>query len=503
MTVWLSVWWILVHGLFGQRILLPLMSSSSAVFPPITLGVHAAHDNGASSATTVVVGPMTPTAGSTIVCDVKYTTSANITSVADNVNSGVYQIAASLIRDPNHDFVIGTFYKENVAASATTITLTYTAAGTNSQMACREWKGVPTSYSLDSSFIAQQAATATNPNSGSTLTPFANGEVVNAVVYDSGGTVTVGTCCTGLLDAASKLSPQYVIQTTATSTNGAFVNATSADYAANMTAFAPNTGGFCDFTGLIDWNGGSLGNGATPTFADLEAKTKGMAAQPNADRKIGGTAPGWAFPSGVPAGLTYSTSAYVPLSRTRACPFYSGRGTGTLGLNEASGNPSDRIALFFDSTQPKTSLWLCFSTDMGTVSGTKDLVSLNANASVLGNDDFANIQINNNGTLGGQKFALEYQGGTTVISTTTFVQNTNYGLLLTFNQAAAHTLKIYNGCGASPSLLETLTATGSISGGAPAGIMNLPAGADTYAPGVNFRVGAVALDILYGGAILP
>ena len=125
----------------GQNAMFFSSNVSSAAFPPITLGVHAAHDNGASTATTVVVGPMTPTAGSTIVCDVKYTTSANLTSVADNVNSGVYQIAASMLRDPNHSFVLGTFYKENVAASATTITLTYTATGTNGQMACREWKG--------------------------------------------------------------------------------------------------------------------------------------------------------------------------------------------------------------------------------------------------------------------------------------------------------------------------------------------------------------------------
>ena len=479
------------------------MSSSSAAFPPITLGVHAAHDNAASSATTVVVGPMTPTAGSTVVCDVKYTTSANFTSLADNVNSGVYQIAASMLRDPNHSFVLGTFYKENVAGSATTITLTYTATGTGGQMACREWKGTPTTYSFDSSFVSQQALTATNPNSGSTLTPFANGEVINAVAYDDAGTTTVGACCTALLDAASTLSPQYVIQTTATSTNGAFVNANSGgNYAANMTAFAPNTGGFCDITGLIDWSGGALGNGATPTVADLNAKTKGMTPQPNADRRIGNNPPGWIL-SGAAAGLTYSTSAYVPLSRTRGCPFYSGSGTGTLGLNEASGNPGTGATLYFDNTQPKTSMWLCFSTDMGLVNGTKDLGQLAIVGSQLGNEDFANILISSNGTLGGQTFSLEYKGGTTVAATTTFVKNTNYGLLLTFNQAAAHTLKIYNGCGANPTLLETVTANGFVSGGAPAGIVSFPAGSDAFSAGVNFKVGAVALDILYGGTILP
>ncbi len=476
--------------------------SASPVFPPITLGVHAATDNGAATATTVVVGPITPTAGSTMVCDVKYTTSANFTSLADNCNSGVYQIAASMLRDANHDFVVGTFYKENVGACATTITLTYTATGTHGQMACREWKGTPATYTFDSSFVAQQAATATNPNSGSTLTPFANGEVLNAVAYDDAGTTTVGACCTALLDAVSTLSPQYKIQTTATATNGAFVNASGGDYAANMTAFGPNVGGFCDFTGIIDWSGGALGDGATPTVADLNAKTKGMTPQPNADRRIGNNPPGWIL-AGAAAGLTYSTGAYVPLSRTRRCPFYSGSGTGTLGLNEASGNPSTGATLYFDSTQPKVSLWLCFSTDMGEAGGTKDLVQLAAVGSQLGNDDFANVQINDNFTPGGRLFALEYKGGTTVPSVTTFAQNTNYGLLLTFNQAANHTLKIYNGCGASPTLLETVTATGSISGGAPAGIMSLPSGADSFPPGINFKVGAVALDILYGGTILP
>src|SRR5207249_1241865 len=91
-----------------------------------------------------------------------------------------------------------------------------------------------------------------------------------------------------------------------------------------MAAFAPNTGGYCDSSMIIDWTGGT--NGATVSLANLETSTKGGRQQPGSD-----VASGWSFAGAAP-GMTYSTLAYRPFVRTLSCPVYSGSGTGTLGI---------------------------------------------------------------------------------------------------------------------------------------------------------------------------
>jgi len=46
--------------------------------------------------------------------------------------------------DNGHNYSIGSYYHENVAASPTTVTLAYSPAGTHCQMACLEVQNVPT-----------------------------------------------------------------------------------------------------------------------------------------------------------------------------------------------------------------------------------------------------------------------------------------------------------------------------------------------------------------------
>src|ERR1035441_8907915 len=57
---------------------------------------HAVTDNGSASSATVVVGPITPTAGDGITCEVTALTGSSastFSSVADNVNLGNYTAA--------------------------------------------------------------------------------------------------------------------------------------------------------------------------------------------------------------------------------------------------------------------------------------------------------------------------------------------------------------------------------------------------------------------------
>jgi hypothetical protein len=467
---------------------------------PITLGVHAAHDTAASSATTVVVGPITPTAGSTMYCAIKYPIASTLPSISDNVNSGVYQPAVSRLRESAHNFLFATYYKENVAASATTITLTYTTTGTHAQMACKEIKGVPASYALDSSVTQSQAVNGANPATPNSYTPFANGEMVLSDAYISTGTVTAGTNFT-LLDNTGTLDPEYWIQTTKTATTGAFADVSAADNAVGMAAFGPNVGGNCDGTVVIDWSGAGAANAGTPTTTTLQASTHGDQAQPNADNV--NPRPGVWILGGSAAGITYATAAYRPLVTSRTCPFYTGSGTGTLGLAKTS-NAAGGIGLGFDTLQSKVTHAACFFTDTPVShSGTIDTLSISGGDSI-GNPDYVLIQVNSNGST--SSFVLETQSGSTN-SSTAWVQNTSYWIRIEYNKASFHKAYIYTfsgaNCTGTPTLQETITASTTVTGGGPADTLSYFTASDSYATGTNFYFGSAIADIYYGSSLMP
>jgi len=481
---------------------LPLLGVGAGAFgagyAPITIGVH----NNATCASTTSCGVAvgTPSAGSVIYC-VAITQINNAVVVSDSVNSGNYQPLPSRLRDANHDVYLGGYYKENVAASATTVTVSgFTSS--NSQIACEEVKGTRATYTVDSNVIASLAGSGANPNSGTTITPTSNNEIVFSGLYRA-ATPTAGTNFT-LIDGSGSLWPEYWIQTTATATNGPFT--VSASYnAVAMTAFARNAGGSCSETMIFDWSGAV--NTTAVSTTNLAASTHGGAAQANADGVA--NPPGW---NAAGSGITFTTNslAYSPLANSRTCPFYSGLADGSgltcvhCGLQFATSTGAGTGGgYYFQSNQPNASLWACVATDTPVShNGTIDVLAISGGDNGIDNPDYVNLQMNSNGAT--TNFALEHLGGgATVYSTTQWAQNTKYGIRMTYKQAGLHTIEIYNGCGNNPTKLETLTSNSAVSGGGTADKMALFGNANSYATGTNFFVGAVALDTLYGAAILP
>jgi hypothetical protein len=493
--------WFALDPLSGQLPLLGAGTTRSAS-QPVTLGVHAFTDNNTTTATTVAVALGTPTAGSTVVCAFKYPNASTFTSLADNVNAGVYQPAATLMREQNHNYRGGIFYRENVAASSTTVTLTYATTGTHAQMACVEVKGAATAYAFDSTFAATKALTGTNPTSGSTLTPFGNGRFLyGALLFDT-GTTTAGANFT-LLDqagavASAALYPEYWIQTTATATTTPYANVSSANYGVWTTAFAPSSAvGFCNATTVIDWSGGT--NGVVPAASDLQLSTKGGLNQPNADSNLGSFVVGWVANS---TGVTYSTLGYAPLVTTRTCPFYTGTGTGTLGVRRPTGDNIGGLAYQYYTTQNTVTTWTCLQADFSPTlnSGTADLITI---GSIDGND-FLNLQMNSNLVLG--SFLAELKSGAVSSPTVNWVANTWYGVRMTYVAGGTHSIAYYSfsgtQCTGTPTLMGTQSGASTGTNQANHTVI-FGGGSNSYTVGNNFYMGAFVQDALYGAALAP
>ncbi len=184
---------------------------------------HGVHDNGYTSSTTAAVAIGTPTAGDLITCEVTFDSGSgnSLVSVSDNVN-GSYAAAVPMYLDSSMVQWFGIYYKQNVAGSATTATLTTSASRPYAAISCQAWKGVATSSPLDTGFAQWRAASGANPNTGSNKTPSGNGElVIAASAMINSGTPTAGANY-GLIDGATTTRwwPEYWVQGTATGTAG-------------------------------------------------------------------------------------------------------------------------------------------------------------------------------------------------------------------------------------------------------------------------------------------
>jgi len=481
---------------FGQTILSPIFygQGGAATYPAITIdgSVHgSALCAGSSTTCAVTIG--TPTAGDTIFCDVVWNHSAANTSVlTDNVNSGNYQPFVSCLREASGTNNYCSYYKENVAASSTTVTMTIGTAETNSAISCRAIKGTPATYSADTSVVQSTTTTGTNPVNANSYTPYANNEIVFSGMQSDSGTVTAGTNF-ALLDNVSRLFPEYWIQTTATSTNGPFSNGTSSLYAIGMSAFGQNHAGTCGATAVIDWNGGT--NSGTPNATTVLASLHGINAQSNAI--LGSYNPGVTVAASG-AGLTYNTAAYQAFGSSITCPFYAGSGTGsnTLGLDHAGGGGTGLVEVFFETAQTTAVVQTCISTTATQTSGKSlDALAIFANSN-RGNADYVNLQWNSDGVNGIWK--IETHAGTTTAFTNHWTTNSQYTVRETFVQAGQHSISIYSGCGHNPTLIETQTANASVSGGGPPAQVDIGyAGNDTWTAG-HWYFGAVCFDTLYG-----
>lgn len=483
-----------------------------AVAVNITLDTSCAKDNGTTSATSVACGPMTPTAGDAITCELKvpYSASNNLPiSVTDNVNSGKYNVLIGTRTDFNFDWA--TYLFENAAASATTITASWTTSAAHGAMSCQAWKGVPTKYSADSTIVESRAATSTNPCTTATcaspdLTPFDSNRVIVAALDKALTGLSAGTNYTIVnQNVSSTWTPEYWIQTTKTATNAPYQTSTSSAFYDSMGALAPSQyASACSETMIFDWTGGTNGN--TVAEADMEAGTKGGHKQANATAYTGNADGSWTF-NGATTGLTYATANYQPLSTTRTCPFYTGSGTGTVGLNYSTTQAAHSAQYNFETTASLVSAGICFSTDIAAADngGPTDSFTIYGNSG-FGTADFATFGVNGNGTL----YAYLETSSATNATHITLTSGNWYWVWLQYQQGSSallnHTMKVYSfsgaGCQGTPTLLNTLQ-NAIVANNSFPNRMIIGTSAQTTTVGKNLKYAAGFLDLMYGSLRLP
>jgi hypothetical protein len=325
------------------------------------------------------------------------------------------------------------------------------------------------------------------------MTPFGDGRlIIGALGMNS--VRPFATANYTLIDPSSstRLFPEFWIQTSRTPAAGEYTAAPNNWYD-QVAAFAPDGSGFCDSAAIMDWTGGTAG--ATVSVANLQASTQGGKSQ----AAWAANQFGWRL-FGAATGMTYSTSAYQPFARQLDCSFYSGNGSGTFGLAYSTSQTAHSAAYYWEPSSPTVSAAVCFSTDLPDTDsgGPNDVFAIFADAG--GPRDYNNVVLQGNSS----HLRIYMESGTTsTVESVPVSSGHQYWLYLQYVKDGAHTLQVYDGCGASPTLLGTITSP-AISGGSLANYLIVGSGgALTTTKGKNFFYGAVKLDYLYGGLLVP
>lgn len=206
---------------------------------PMTLDTHGESDD-AIPPMVFSVPLYNVTAGDLITCEVTFDGGNGnvLSSVSDPVN-GTYSTGVAMEKNTAADQYNGIYYFQNAAAGSYLVNLNLTMAALGTGISCQAWKGVVTASALDASFTQNRYSSGANATTGSAKTPSSGNELVIAAAgFDSDTTATAGTSYT-LVDAqgaATRLFPEYWIQTTATATNGPFTSA-SDHWTDQMVAF--------------------------------------------------------------------------------------------------------------------------------------------------------------------------------------------------------------------------------------------------------------------------
>lgn len=481
--------------LFQARIPGPGGEALGASFPALTLGVHSTCSTAAGTTCAVALG--TVAAHSTIWCWAQTASPLNITSVADNVNSGNYAQFNKPMRESGHNYIIWSWYKPNVTAGSTTVTMTYGAG--QGEMACLEVKGTPAStHVMDGSFNALQAATGANANSGTSLTPKNNGEMVVASgISDSATAWTAGTNFT-LLDSSNPFWHQYWIQTTATATTSPFTN-TSVAYALQTAALVQDNGtyGSCD-ADMVWVPTGTSGN--TPAVADLVSGTSGWAPQLDSQIVFTGTDPNWVLGTSA-AHLTYTNSATVGFKTALTCPVYSGNGTGSVVLTHdtTSTTGNGNVQWWFANTNSTvTAISAVRSPDWTSASsGTIDTFELGDDSGQF-SADYALVQMNASGAS--TSFELECKNGA-VANQFSWAAGTWYVFQLHYVQGGQHSVDIWSWDGTTLTTVGSITCTATTAGSGPAVFTGHFVGtSQSYPTGIHFQGGPIKVN-LFGGSM--
>lgn len=214
-----------------------LVPASSGIY----LDSHSVFNGGATGYSSVSTTISPTVSGEGVTCEFVFSGTTLLSAISDNVN-GVYTVAIPAHLNTNVTSYIGMYYKSNVAAGPTTITLNLAGTGIYVALACQSWANFSGGlFTLDAPFVQQQDATTqtTTPTTGTTLTPsFSNELVMGNLLTNNVTSPTAGTNFT-ITDGAPgpDLFPSYWVQSTATSTNAPYTLPTADWWTDQMAAF--------------------------------------------------------------------------------------------------------------------------------------------------------------------------------------------------------------------------------------------------------------------------
>jgi hypothetical protein len=158
---------------------------------------------------------------------------------------------------------------------------------------------------------------------------------------------------------------------------------------------------------------------------------------------------------------------------------------------------------YFDTSSPTVSAGTCFRTDLpnNDVGGATDLFSIFANTAI-GNRDFATAAMYGRGST--LSFYLEVEDlDSPNAGWVPIVSGRDYWLDLRYVQGGNHSLFVYEGCGASRTLVGSVTHPATPNGSLPSYLILGSGGALTATKGYSFYYGAIKLDFLYGKPQVP
>lgn len=283
------------------QVMLPVFSNlnvSSAGTTPITLDTSC---TGTGSAITVPCsGAMTVTAGDAIYCTGSGNNFDPVSMYISDPVNGTYDNIEQIVHPNSADAeTISAVFLNSAGGSITPQLTNWESITLNFK--CWAYKATRTTLGMDGGSVNQtksQGSAATNPTSGTAAAPTnANEVVVCGMVRPSTATVTAGTgyAPSGTLTAVGSSYPvysQYLIQTTATSTNCP-MTASSSTYIDDQHAIlnASNPAGYRSFTGAYGATAVAETNGASATVAILNGVTSTLLTVPNSG--------GWALNQGV------------------------------------------------------------------------------------------------------------------------------------------------------------------------------------------------------------
>lgn len=225
--------------MLGRILLLALAIWCMALFPAWAAHVQSPTPVTASSGTTIAIAfGSNVTAGNHLTCHIY--ANHGISTVADSLGQS---FSSAVNVTDGATYSLATFYRENTAGGANTVTVTFLGAITYASLQCTERSGIATSGSLDKFASNSQTTpgTAANAITSGSVTTTTNGQTIvgwSTALTVGAGTTSAGTGFTPRTNVFGDTLIEDQIQTTAGAIAATFTtNSASSSFITLITTF--------------------------------------------------------------------------------------------------------------------------------------------------------------------------------------------------------------------------------------------------------------------------